>query len=358
MKLFAFTDSWVTNIRRFKEKLSIALDDKTIVEAITSYIKNIPLNFKVIVKKLKDLRETNYWLGKLHYENGNLPDAIFRFKLLKYFYPNMLELNYLIGRCYIERNQFKKASIFINSYLKSNDLHYQIEAKYCYDLINGRTKNITKIPLSIVKRTFNLLAPKYNSIFLDNTLSPQNEIFKAINNYVNEISSPFGNKVLDLGCGTGYIAELLKLNKVASSIQGVDLSPIMISICSRLQLQNIPCYDQLFEQEIDVYLSQPSESRFNVIITSKILNYYSDVQKLITACKELLLPNGCIAFNYKVNNEKTLSFDSFFEEFQYSDEFILDLIKTSGLTIHNISEIKFPDGDLGKNVLLINKQDL
>ncbi len=356
MSISDFTKSWRIAYNKAAERLAENFRGKSIREVISSFFGNLKNEILSIRYKIKDLRKTNYDLGMYHYNTGNLPDALFRFKLLKRFYKDADELDYFIGRCYIERNMAEKARPYIDAYLKSTDTRFREEAKYCYDLSYGRLKNIKKIPISIVERTFDILAPKYNSIFLSKPNPPQDEIYKAISAYMNEIGSPYGNRVLDLGCGTGYIVALLKRHKLAGSAHGVDISSQMLAICRDLKIDDIPCYDTLNRDGLDTLFAKGDASQFDIIIASKVLSYFNDTKKLFDNCKNILKSKGALALTFKTSNdEEPMQFDAFFEEFQFNYKYIAKQAEESGLLLKNSADVRFPDGDQGKIMLLIKE---
>lgn len=63
----------------------------------------------VMKQKLRNLLETNYQLGLTHIENGNLSDAIFRFKFIIKFWPEHLESYYQLAYCLVLKNKFYQA---------------------------------------------------------------------------------------------------------------------------------------------------------------------------------------------------------------------------------------------------------
>jgi predicted TPR repeat methyltransferase len=338
---------------KLANKFKGSFGDKSIKEIAVGLLYNLKQEFLVIKEKMKDLERTNYELGMYHYNSGNLSDAIFRFKMLKKIFKVRGQIDYFIGRCYIERNQIEKSKPYIESYLKSTDSAFRAEAKYCYDFAYGRMQNIKAIPKEIVKRTFNILAEKYDEIFFSKPNLPQDELYKLVNTYVNEIGSPYGNKVLDLGCGTGYTAKMLKSNKIASFIEGVDFSPKMIEICKNIKIDKTPCYDVLFEEDLETYFSKKVDKQFDIIIASKIISYYNDPLKLLTSCKEMLKTAGLIGLTYKVSPQDKMHFDSLFEEFQFDEAYISSVAVDCGFSIKSSVDVKFPDGDNGKLMLLI-----
>lgn len=356
MGISDFMGIFRTAYLKLREQLSASFHGQSFKEVILSFFQKIKDDLLTLKHKMQNLHKTNYDLGMLHYNTGSLADAIFRFKLLKKFYKDSGEVDYYIGRCYIERNQPEKAKPYIEDYLKSPDERFREEAKYCYDLAHRRLKNIKQIPPSIVERTFDILAPKYNQIFLTKPNPPQDEVYKAISAYMNEIGSPYGNRVLDLGCGTGYIVSMLRRNKIAGSAHGIDNSSQMISICQNLKVDNIPCYDSLVKEDLNTYFTKNTDSLFDVIIASKVLSYFNDPLKLFTACKNILKPKGAIALSFKVSNdEEQMQFDAFFEEFQFNEKYIAGQAAASGLLIKTSTDVRFPDGDQGIIMLLIKE---
>jgi tetratricopeptide (TPR) repeat protein len=85
---------------------------KKIEEAVTEY--------GIIREKMKDLSTTNYNLGMKHLENGRISEAIFRFKLLKKFWPENYEAYYQLAYCLILEEKFDKAEEIITELLQKN----------------------------------------------------------------------------------------------------------------------------------------------------------------------------------------------------------------------------------------------
>lgn len=65
--------------------------------------------YSSIKEKCKDLRSTNYNLGMRHMENGNLPEAIFRFKIIKKFWPDNYDAYYQLAYCLTLQEKFLEA---------------------------------------------------------------------------------------------------------------------------------------------------------------------------------------------------------------------------------------------------------
>ncbi len=354
MGISEFVRALRTSYYRARERLYEGFHGQNFRQIALSFFNKIKNELTSLKHKVQNLNQTNYDLGMHHYNAGNLSDAILRFKLLQKFYKFPDEINYYIGRCYIERNQLDKAKPYIESYLKSSNNNFQSEAKYCYDLSYKRYQNIKGIPTNIVERTFDILAPKYNQIFLSKSNPPQDDVYKAISAYVSEVGSPYGNRILDLGCGTGYIVSMLRHNKIAGSVHGVDISSKMLGICKNLKIDNIPCYDTLTKEDLKTYLPKPQKDSFDIIIASKILSYFNHPDMLFSACKDMLKPKGLLVLSFKTSDSgQQMQFDEFFEEFQFDKEYISRQATDSGLSVKTYSDVSFPDGDQGIIMLLI-----
>jgi predicted TPR repeat methyltransferase len=82
-------------------------------------------------------------------------------------------------------------------------------------------------------------------------------------------------RVLDLGCGTGRCADVLKPR--ASSLTGVDLSEKMLDHAAERRL-----YDELVREEIITYLKGRPAS-FDLLISAECLIYFGELHDVFTA---------------------------------------------------------------------------
>ena len=76
---------------------------------------------KVIVEKLYDLQQTNYQLGLTQLEKGNLKEAIFRFKIVRKFWPSNYDSHLKLIYCYVASGQEYRAQSAIEYLLELDD---------------------------------------------------------------------------------------------------------------------------------------------------------------------------------------------------------------------------------------------
>lgn len=74
----------------------------------------------IIKIKLKNLEETNFNLGRLHLEKGDLKEARFRFYLMTKFYPKNLDAKYELAYCYALMEKYLKSQKTLEHIVKQN----------------------------------------------------------------------------------------------------------------------------------------------------------------------------------------------------------------------------------------------
>ncbi len=73
-----------------------------------------------IKEKSKNLQKTNYELGLKHLEDGNISEAIFRFRIVKKFWPDLLEANYYLAYCLFLKDRKFEAKKLLEEFIKRN----------------------------------------------------------------------------------------------------------------------------------------------------------------------------------------------------------------------------------------------
>jgi pentatricopeptide repeat protein len=86
--------------------------------------ENVIDEFGNIRQKTKNLQETNFNLGMKYLKDGNLKEAIFRFKITKKFWPEFYEAYYQLIVCLVLNKNFEEAEK-IKKELLDKDASYQ-----------------------------------------------------------------------------------------------------------------------------------------------------------------------------------------------------------------------------------------
>lgn len=95
--------------------------------------------------------------------------------------------------------------------------------------------------------------------------------------------------VVDLGCGTGLCAPLLRAH--AQPLVGIDLSGRMLEHARARGL-----YDELVEGEITAELGHRPQA-FGLAVAADVLVYFGALEELFAAVHAALRPGGCFVFS-------------------------------------------------------------
>jgi predicted TPR repeat methyltransferase len=98
--------------------------------------------------------------------------------------------------------------------------------------------------------------------------------------------------VLDLGCGTGLCA--LMLRPISVSLTGVDLAPVMIEKSRQTAL-----YDDLVVSEVHDYLFSTIK-QFDLIVAADVFIYVGDLDKLFALLTKRMKDGGLLAFTVEL----------------------------------------------------------
>lgn len=101
--------------------------------------------------------------------------------------------------------------------------------------------------------------------------------------------------ILDLGCGTGLCAPILK--PYAAYLSGVDLSAAMLAEAAEKHL-----YDELAHQDIHAFLADKNKA-YDLIVAGDVLVYMGNLQPLFKLVSQALKPQGCFLFNLEINSQ-------------------------------------------------------
>ncbi|HEH8465607.1 tetratricopeptide repeat protein [Pseudomonas aeruginosa] len=95
-------------------------------------------------------------------------------------------------------------------------------------------------------------------------------------------------EVLDIGCGTGLVAEALSMDR--ARLVGVDLSPEMLAHARAKGL-----YDALYEADLETFMTGRPDA-FDLVIGAAVLIHFGDLGPVLCAVAGCLRPGGRAVF--------------------------------------------------------------
>jgi len=117
----------------------------------------------------------------------------------------------------------------------------------------------------------------------------------TIKRYAPSLSPSPGLDIVDLGCGTGLMGNLLC--PLAKSLTGVDLSENMLQKARQRQI-----YDRLVCGELTAFL-QTHDQSFDLAVATDVFIYVGDLAPVFPAVRRALRARGLFCFSVEATDE-------------------------------------------------------
>lgn len=123
-------------------------------------------------------------------------------------------------------------------------------------------------------------------------------------NYIDDIVSLPGKKVVDVGCGGGLLSEGMALR--GANVTGIDMGEAPLTV-ARMHAE---------KSQVDIeYLQMPAEQlaaerteQYDVVTCLEMLEHVPDPAAIVNACATLVKPGGHIIFSTINRNPKSFMF--------------------------------------------------
>lgn len=135
---------------------------------------------------------------------------------------------------------------------------------------------------------------------------------------------------LDLGCGTGLCAPLLR--QCCDVVDGVDISNAMLE-----QARQLGLYRELVHADIGDFLAGVGKRRVDLVVAADVLIYVGEVSELFGAVARLLAPGGLFAFTIELptNGDDDLQLLPSLR-YAHSERYVRRLAAQSGLEVEGL----------------------
>lgn len=146
---------------------------------------------------------------------------------------------------------------------------------------------------------------------------------------------PFA-RLLDLGCGTGLVAEALE-GRVDEMV-GIDLSENMVDLASAKEL-----YADLYVGEAEAFLACHDEAPFDLVTACDLMPYLGDLQPLVSGIASSLIPGGVLVFSTELLPEGEHGAAGYrvtpHHRFAHSRAYLEHILAVAGFDILAVDEI-------------------
>jgi predicted TPR repeat methyltransferase len=281
--------------------------------------------FIVARDKMRDLKTTNMELGLFHLQNGNLNDAIFRFKFVdKFLTSGDSKAEYMLGWCYFIKQDFARAENYFAS-------THELEATEIMKFL--KAKDLDSIPVNILNKYYELWADRIDEENSHNKNELVNKFTELLLPLIEGLSK--GRKILELGCKTGFIGEkIAPVMQEGMILEGVELSERMCRIARNRNYVSDGYYSKVHCKSIDEYIKKVDE-KFDLVIAFNSLSIYKDLPSVLKPLKKKM-PGAKIVLCLKLATIDNVNFDRSKINFVYDSSTIEAEIKAAGLKAESI----------------------
>ena len=226
--------------------------------------------------------EININFGDNLFASGNTKDGISYIKKAIAINPKSISAHHSLGNMYLTLKDNEKALI---EYKKVLELDPNNNLSYLVASLQGT--NLEIVPKSYVESLFDSYAVNFEESLVDNLKYNAPSL-------IRDVLQPFINldklDILDLGCGTGLMGQLLQPS--IKSLVGVDLSSKMLVLASE---KNV--YTRLEKKDILDMMKQENNNSYDIVVSSDVFIYVGNLDLVLPEIFKLLRHNGTLAFS-------------------------------------------------------------
>ena len=154
----------------------------------------------------------------------------------------------------------------------------------------------------LVAKLFDRLSPQYEERVMREDYAEHTRIALAISRLPRAGKAL---RILDLGCGTGMLAEAVRSAGVDASLVGVDMSEAMLA-----QARDRG-YERLFREDIESFLrTDPARGQFDVVAHASVIPFFGDLHVLMQAIAQYISGGARLVFSYDVAGAEAVQFNA------------------------------------------------
>jgi predicted TPR repeat methyltransferase len=283
-----------------------------------------------VTYKLKHLPQANFELGQRFANNGNVNDAMFRFRIATWFAPNFARAWYNLGCCQLALG---KKPLAIASFRKVLALEpNNTEAIFMLATIDPSLLSAAQqpqhMPVHMVEGFFSQVASQYDLIEGKNSYVAPRHLHTRV---AQMLTGRAALRILDLGCGTGLAA--MPWRESAAHITGIDITKEMTERARIARVAGVNVYDDVLTCNANQSSAPLPTDSADLVIALNILPYLGECSAFLNHAARALKPNGIFALTL----EPYPRTDGFgvvpaTSRFGHGSEYITRILASAGLT--------------------------
>lgn len=204
----------------------------------------------------------------------------------------------------------------------------RLDPEYVVGLFDGYASRFESELVDVLKYTGHLLV--YDS--LRNALDP---------------NAKYINTIIDIGCGTGLLGELIAREMPWVAIHGTDLSQRMVEISRERKTDSggkRSVYKTVSNLDASEFLSTFGRESVDCVVASDVFIYIGDISTVLENCSKCLVERGLIGFTIEkhelLKNDSTNGLTLLPSgRFGHSKEYIYQMAENYGFKIHSWRDV-------------------
>lgn len=137
-------------------------------------------------------------------------------------------------------------------------------------------------------------------------------------------------RVLDLGCGTGLVADALRGR--FEEMHGVDLSPRMVE---RARARNL--YASVEAGELAAFLASRPDAGADLVVAADVFVYVGALESVFAQAARVLAPGGCLAFSVEGGGQGDAFTLDATSRYSHADGYVKSLAASRGFALAHSS---------------------
>ena len=196
-----------------------------------------------------------------------------------------------------------------------------LEARHLLSAVNGEP--VRSVPAGYSRQLFNWYAPKFDRMLSGSLKYRAPEDMVALLAETKPDPRAF-TQLLDLGCGTGLVAQALATHYAIAHKTGVDVAEKMIEVSREKGL-----YDTLIHGDAADVLGS-AKGKFDLVTAIDLFIYVGDLAALMPLIAGALAPGGLLAYSIEVLAEGKYKLQRT-GRFAHAVKYVEDLAAAAGL---------------------------
>ena len=197
--------------------------------------------------------------------------------------------------------------------------------RYLVAALDNQQADFEQSPSSYVAELFDQYANTFDSHLTKVLRYQAPDIFYTCLQRHIDIEQGDHYDALDIGCGTGLMAE--KIHPYCRTLIGVDLSAKMIE-----QAKKKGVYTACVQADIVAYTKQ-TDQRFDLITAADVFPYYGNLAIVLSAVYDVLRPGGTLIYSVETHTEKAPYRLNTNGRFQHNKDYAINSASEAGYQI-------------------------